>query len=480
MRALTNRSLGAYVMNMDNTYAQLIQQARTVLDGNWMGYATKPAVRLYPHHWSWDAAFIAIGYAHYDQARAEQELRSLFHGQWANGLLPHIVFNPTVRHYAPDPAFWEIERSPHAPRHVCTSGIVQPPLHATAAWQIYRHAQDTGRARAFLMELFPKLRAWHAYLYRERDVDGDGLIYIRHPWESGQDNSPIWDQILARMVLTPELVPPYQRADTSLVHSAERPSDAEYDRYAYLVKLFRDHDYDEARIRASCPFLVQDVLFNTLLVQANIDLASIAHLLGANPAPMLELAQRTATALNQKLWVSQDQHGIYVDYDLVAKEQIHAQVAAGFSPLFAGVPSMHQAGHILTTLNTSGFCRLGHDCWAVPSFDKGAPGYSPRRYWRGPIWININWILYRGLQRYGFTAYANRVRQAIIELPRRSGFYEYFDPDLGQGYGAENFSWTAALLLDTLLGQAGEQTPLTPVHMDVRTSDAQDNRIRDS
>lgn len=75
-------------------YSQLIPQAKGVLEGNWMGHATKPAPQLYPHQWSWDSAFIAIGYAHFDQDRAEKELRSLFRGQWSNGLLPHIVFNP--------------------------------------------------------------------------------------------------------------------------------------------------------------------------------------------------------------------------------------------------------------------------------------------------------------------------------------------------------------------------------------------------
>ncbi len=130
---------------MDEPYATLIQQARAVLDGNWMGYATKPAPRLYPHQWSWDAAFIAIGAARYDQRRAQQELRSLFRGQWANGLLPHIVFNPAVKHYAPGPDFWQATRSPHAPRDVLTSGIVQPPLHATAAWHTYQYAPDNPR-----------------------------------------------------------------------------------------------------------------------------------------------------------------------------------------------------------------------------------------------------------------------------------------------------------------------------------------------
>ena len=72
----------------------LVHQARAVLDFNWTGEYTMPGPRLYPHQWSWDAAFIAIGYSHYDQERATRGLRHLFEAQWKNGLLPQLVFNP--------------------------------------------------------------------------------------------------------------------------------------------------------------------------------------------------------------------------------------------------------------------------------------------------------------------------------------------------------------------------------------------------
>ncbi|MFQ5948766.1 MAG: amylo-alpha-1,6-glucosidase [Acidimicrobiia bacterium] len=435
-------------------YAELMQRARAVLDGNWMGHATRPGPHLYPHQWSWDAGFIAIGYAHYDQERAQQELRSLFEAQWANGLLPHIVFNPDAGEYFPGPDFWQVNRSPHAPAEPATSGIVQPPNHATAAWHIYRYAREPVRARAFLEGLFPKLVAWHEYLYRERDPDGEGLVYIRHPWESGQDNSPIWDRTLRRINPAPDEIPSYRRADLGIVAADDRPRDAAYDRYVYLIKLFRDRDYDQARIVKDSPFLIQDVLFNTLLVQANRDLAEIARLLGKGPGRFEEWAEQTAAAINAKLWEAD--HGIYFDFDLRSGERIHAHVAAGFTPLFAGVPDLEQAQLIVDKLNSKGFCPLNEDCWPVPSYDKEEPGFDPKRYWRGPIWMNVDWLLYRGLRRYGFDAYADKVRQAIIELPTQCGFYEYFDPDTMEGHGTDQFSWTAALLIDLLAEEGVE------------------------
>ena len=82
-----------------------------------------------------------MGQASWNQERADIELRSLFAGQWRNGLLPHIVFTEQAR-YFPGPEFWESWRNPDAPRVPRTSGIVQPPIHSTAVLEVYRHGPD--------------------------------------------------------------------------------------------------------------------------------------------------------------------------------------------------------------------------------------------------------------------------------------------------------------------------------------------------
>ena len=295
---------------MHNLDERLVQQAKLVLDFNWNGEYTEPGPHLYPHQWSWDSAFIAMGYAHYAQDRATKEITHLFGSQWDNGLLPHMVFNSRFGHYFPGIDFWDAERSSNAPRESKTSGVVQPPIHATAVLYVYRHAQDEAAAKEFLRRLFPKLGAWHEYLYRERDPEGEDLVYIRHPWESGMDNSPMWDSIMERLQLRPGQIPSYKRADTHLIAAEERPLGAAYDRFAYLVKFFADRDYDEVKIREGCPFLVQDVLFNALLCRSDRDLAEIARVLGEDPTPLERRARKTARAMNEKLW--DEQHGIYL------------------------------------------------------------------------------------------------------------------------------------------------------------------------
>jgi glycogen debranching enzyme len=92
-----------------------------------------------------------------------------------------------------------------------------------------------------------------------------------------------------------------------------------------------------------------------------------------------------------------------------------------------------------------------HDPLPVPSYDRYGAGFSPEQYWRGPVWINIKWLLMHGLRRYGFAEYAQQLRRAIVGLCQEEGFYEYFDPLSGRGHGSDLFCWTAALLIDVLM-----------------------------
>lgn len=79
--------------------------------------------------------------------------------------------------------------------------------------------------------------------------------------------------------------------------------------------------------------------------------------------------------------------------------------------------------------------------------------FNPRKYWRGPVWINMNWMLFRGLRSNGYTDLAERIKIDSLELIQQYGFYEYFDcrRDTGDknqtGYGGNNFSWSAAYIL---------------------------------
>src|SRR5215472_19079800 len=239
--------------------AELEEAAKGVLDDNWSGTSTVPSPGLYPHQWSWDSAFVAIGRSWYDQERAQSELETLFGAQWANGMVPHIVFNPSVPRgdYFPGPDFWQADRASGLPEGIATSGITQPPLHAAAALEVYRHAADRPQAHTFLERLYPRLVAQHAYLQRWRDPDQTGLAALVHPWESGLDNSPAWDHPLADLEIPQGALPPYQRRDLVHANPADRPTDASYDRFVYLAARHRDAGYDDAVLLTRGPFLIE-------------------------------------------------------------------------------------------------------------------------------------------------------------------------------------------------------------------------------
>ncbi len=96
-----------------------------------------------------------------------------------------------------------------------------------------------------------------------------------------------------------------------------------------------------------------------------------------------------------------------------------------------------------------------HENYLCASFPPSHEWFNSEKYWRGPIWINLNWIIIRGLERYGYTELAQRMKKDTLAFIEKYGFYEYFEPSkknetLSKGYGGQNFSWSAALTIDLL------------------------------
>jgi glycogen debranching enzyme len=86
----------------------------------------------------------------------------------------------------------------------------------------------------------------------------------------------------------------------------------------------------------------------------------------------------------------------------------------------------------------------------VTTVSKSSPDFDARRYWRGPVWISINWFLVRGLERLGLMAEAEELRRMTLRLVEASGFSEYYHPSTGEPLGSPEFSWSAALTLDLI------------------------------
>jgi hypothetical protein len=428
-----------------------------VLRANDVGGWTKPAPRLYPHQWSWDSAFIAIGLAHLDPSRALGELEHLFRAQWTDGRAPHIVFDPSVPEYWPGPDLWGSREVSAAPRAVATSGLIQPPMHAIAVWRILEIARAERVSEAEMRDLvarsralYPKLLAWHRYLAERRDPERSGLITVYHPWE-GTDNTPRWDAALA-MIEVGEL-PPYPRTDVSLVDSSERPTKAEYDRYLWLVGLLRAAKYDDELVRREHPFLIKDVQCSAIFVAANDALAQIAELVDApahERAAIAEWSKRSAAGV-RACWDHDLE--LALDFDLRAHRPIKCVTSAGLCPVL--VPSLTRAEACRFLDRIFGPDFAGAEGLAFPvvlSTGARTSEFRPRAYWRGPAWPVINWLLWCGLRAHGLETEAARLRRANLALLARpeARFSEYFEPFTAEPLGSPDQSWTAAVTLDWL------------------------------
>ena len=218
-----------------------------MLNGNFIpnkGF-TIPCQNLYPFQWFWDSGFIAIGLAHFNINKAKQELEALFSAQWKNGFIPHIIFHNESDSYFPGANFHQSELHSEAPKNIKTTGMTQPPVTGFVLKELYDIVEDKDDMLNFIKKNIDKVHKNHAYFYNQRDPYNEGLVFIYHNWESGTDNSPIWDDIWKTFN------PPnykFERRDTTHVDAAQRPSNREYDYYLHLIEIAKQHNYDDTKI----------------------------------------------------------------------------------------------------------------------------------------------------------------------------------------------------------------------------------------
>lgn len=421
---------------MTSDTAALHSLAIDVLKENDQGHYTVPTKGLYPFQWNWDSCLTALGQAHFDEARAWQEIETLFEHQWPDGMVPHIVFHVYSDGYFPGPNVWDTKRP------TPTSGITQPAVAGFAVKRLFERAKDRALAEEKARLLLPKIDKWHDWFYRYRDPKGEGLVAILHPWEAGRDNSVDWDEAFERVPT--EGIAPYTRRDTQHADPAHRPTKAQYDRYLWLVEKFRSLGWDNARLHDASPFQVLDPGFNAILIRSCADLADLADDLGEThlAATNRERAEKGIAALDA-LW--SDSHGLYLCKDRTTGELISSASIGGLLPAFAAIPAERAARIARTIEDWSGKVKF-----IVPSQDPSDPRFEAKRYWRGPVWLVTNYMIADGLAAIGETEVARHITRSSLELITHSGFAEYYDPITAEPCGGGRFTWTAAMVLEFL------------------------------
>lgn len=418
--------------------AELAELARATLRQNNKNGYTIPAQGLYPFQWNWDSGICALGWSQFDEPRAWEEFHFLIKGQWENGMIPHIVFHGPSDQYFPGPDQWGLEdRTPP------TTSISQPPLLATVVNLMVEESRDQDLAREQARSLLPSLIAYHRWWYRDRDPEQSGLVVSYHPWESGMDNSPAWDEALARV---PAVDREYHRRDLEHVDSDQRPLQSEYDRYLYLVDFFKSCRYDGRLIYERCPYRIQDIGIISILHRATLDLLDLCQKLDypEDVSDLSEALGRTRRAL-PLMW-SEDRQS-FVNRDHVKGELIPVITTGCLLPLYGRL--LEPAALAQTVSLTEGW--LARQPCGLSSTHPDEPSFDAKRYWRGPTWLHINWMIAKGLREYRLNDTAEKLKSASRNLVETSGYWEYYHPVTGEGYGGPNFSWTAAMALYWLM-----------------------------
>lgn len=440
-------------MSKTGTTDELLEQAKAVLAMNDRGNYTQPAHGLYPHQWLWDSCFTAIGLRHLDIERAKTELLSLLRGQWDNGMLPNIIFRDDPQ-YRLDRNAWRSWLSPYAPSDVKTTGITQPPMLAEAVVQIGKKMEWPER-RLWYRTMYHGLLAYHEWLYAERDPHSEGLVLLVHPWETGLDNSPpwmgemhdhlmpLWIRFIEKMKF--DKVINLFRRDGKSVPLDERFSTIESLMLVDTQRRLRRKRYDINKILDHGMFAIEDLVFNSILIRANTHLQEIAKSLREElPKELLESMKQTEKTL-EELWDPYSAQ--YYSRDFITHRLLKNPSVATLLPLYAGTITKERAQNLLRLIENE---HAFGPAYPVPTVPLNSFWFRRKLYWQGPSWVNMNWLIIDGLKRYGFDDHAAALTESTLEMVRKSGCYEYFDPINGAPAGAANFSWTAALAIDLL------------------------------
>jgi glycogen debranching enzyme len=408
---------------MTEAVRALYQRNRQQGVAPWCGLAYDfvcPSTGTYPFQWFWDSCFHAVALSHFDPERARAEVRSLLANAQPDGFVAHVTFWQRERYEALLSTYSIAYRTPYL------SDCIQPPVLAEA---VQAAARGPG-GREFLAEVLPATRRYFDWLHHVRDPDGDGLVATLQPDESGLDHTPKYDAYLGiARVEHAEYVAAWERVAGP---------------YAKVGR-------DPARMFALDLFVCEDVLVNTIYAENQRVLSLLLGEAGdeAGRVELAHRAARTTAALVEKCFDAEA--GLFWDLAGLREEPLKVNTVSSLMPLvLPGLPSRCVDALVDHLTRPAEYAAP----FPVPSVAMDEPSFAPgvvaeKLVWRGPVWINTNWYLARGLRRYGRPDLARHLEDRSAALVEGAGFREYYDPRTGEGHGARDFSWSA-LALDML------------------------------
>jgi glycogen debranching enzyme len=382
----------------------------------------QPSPSTYPYQFWWDTCFhifMLCRLGGYELAK--KNLRSLFAMQEDNGFVGHMTFWKKLipTHYSDvlqaRPTLLNLR--PHM------SALIQPPLVAEALKRIYQCTRDNW----FLREMLPQLKNYFEWLARERDFEGHGLISIISPVESGMDFKPSYDEVVGYSG---------PRGGIRLYWDAA----IKIDGANFLNR------YDLTRIYKAQRFMVQDVLVNTFYVRDLRVLAQLCRVTSDDSATLFERrADRVAGAILEYMFDA-DAHAFF---DTQGKDhrQLPTLTFTSLIPLLLpDVPATVSQVMIERHLLDPAKFALPFPVPSLAANERSFRAEASRYLWRGPTWAVANWSLFHGCRERGFNDAASAIAKSLRQLVESSGFREYYDPFTGEGYGAQDFTWSGLII----------------------------------
>ncbi|HEX6388183.1 MAG TPA: hypothetical protein VFZ89_02010 [Solirubrobacteraceae bacterium] len=354
-----------------------------------------PSPRSYPWQWYWDSCFHAIVRAKWDRAGAQAELETLLAAADPDGFIGHTILWG-------HPLNWQRAiRYNIASRADLMTRTIQPPLLALA-W-----AEAVGDPAGH-----PGIERHHAWLRANRDLDGDGLLWIIQGDESGMDASPKFDHVWGRLAQGLALFP-------------------------LLIARNRRHDFDARRLDARGHPVVCEVLTNVAWCLSELALG--------RPSLTPRIVER----------LYDERSGRFYDDVRHAAHPLpgpqRPRTWDTLAPLaLPDLPDEIARRLVDEVLRGPGYA----GAVPLPAVEIDDPAHSSRetfgvlrrhRHWRGPSWVNSTWLVSRGLRRLGEDALADDLARRLAAVWEREGFREYYESRSGRGMGAHDFGWSTLL-----------------------------------
>lgn len=372
--------------------------------------------------WLWDSCFHAIACAELGLNEfAKNEIEKLLKWQSEDGWIPHQIYKNGGRKWH------DFERPLYKKEHgQFRSSITQPPLIAQAA-------EAVGDPE-WIQKILPNLLKFYLYFCQKRDPDGDGLISICLPTETGRDTSP--DLNFCRRF-----------NPLWFIFSLCR-----------LEWQYKKLDWDIEKIWQKNLFNVEDVMFNCIWIDG---LRSLSRLIsdygpeGLSSGRMRlkelaeyikKLADASEDAVFGLCWDENDK----IFYNLNAQnEKIKCLTVSGLFPLILDRLPEKMGEGIVSHLTCE------KEFWTpypIPSTAKSDPAFDPDCgfycNWRGPVWINMNWFIIRGLVKHGYRNIAKEIAEKTEAMIEREGFREFYNPLSGKGLRepTKGFGWSTLVV----------------------------------